>query len=152
MSRKSINDYYLDMLSSIATRSTCPRRQVAAIITDADGLVLSMGFNGVPKKYPHCIDTPCPGARDLPGNTDNCMAIHAEQNALLNCVSLSRAHIIYCSNLPCFTCAKLIANTPIIQIWYIEDYADKRAFRVSPRLRFFGPRNVLSSNNESAAK
>lgn len=143
--RKTIQDYYLDMLAMVATRSTCPRRQVGAIITDIRGIVLGMGFNGVPRGYPHCINVPCPGVEDKPGNTDNCMAIHAEQNALLNCHAPTSAAIMYCTNLPCFVCAKLIANTSITEIWYLEDYADKRAFRVSPRLKFYGPRNVVSA-------
>jgi dCMP deaminase len=80
----------------------------------------------VPSGYPHCIDDPCPGRRDPKGDTSRCMAIHAEQNALLQCRQLDRAHTIYSHTLPCFTCAKLIANTPIQRVVYVEPYADNR--------------------------
>ncbi len=126
MSRKSIDQYYLEMLALVASRSTCPRRAVAAIIVDRRGQVLSTGYNGVPSGYPHCLEQPCPGTRDQPGDSSNCMAIHAEQNALLQCKDLDRADVIYCSTMPCFTCSKLIANTPIKHVFYLEPYPDER--------------------------
>lgn len=52
------------------------------------------------------------------------MAVHAEQNALLQCFRLDLARIMYVSNFPCFVCAKMIANTPIKKIIYREPYAD----------------------------
>ena len=125
-SRLSKHEYYLAMLKLVAARSTCIRRQVGAIITDKDGHVLSTGYNGVPRDFDHCIDTPCAGADDLPGNTSNCMAIHAEQNALLQCNNLVLANTIYCSCVPCFSCAKMICNTNIDVVICEEDYADKR--------------------------
>jgi dCMP deaminase len=130
MARQSLDQYFLDMLPVIATRATCRRRQVAAIITDVSGHILSTGFNGVPSGYPHCVDMPCPGAADEPGNTSNCMAIHAEQNAIIQCTALERAHVIYCSTSPCFVCCKLIANTRIRRVVYETEYADARGLVV----------------------
>jgi dCMP deaminase len=126
--REPIEAYYIKMLEQIATRATCPRRQVAAIITDNRNRILGTGYNGPPRGLPHCIDTPCPGAHDEPGNTSSCFAVHAEANAIINCSELFRAEIVYCTNLPCFECAKLIANTNIKKVFYRHDYADKRAF------------------------
>jgi len=114
------------MLKLVAARSTCIRRKVGAIIVDRDGHVLSTGYNGVPSNFDHCIDVPCAGAIDAPGNTSNCMAVHAEQNALLQCSNLSNAHAMYVSCVPCFVCAKMIANTKISYILTIEQYADSR--------------------------
>ena len=124
--RLNKKEYYLEMLKLVAARSTCIRRAVGAIITDEYGHVLSTGYNGVPRDFDHCTDNPCSGAADLPGNTTNCLAVHAEQNALLQCSKLDRAHTIYCSCVPCFTCAKLLANTDIEVVICVEDYADKR--------------------------
>ena len=128
--RLSKRDYYLQMLKLVAARSTCIRRAVGAIITDKEGHVLSTGYNGVPRDFDHCIDNPCAGASQEPGNTTLCMAVHAEQNALLQCGDLSRAHTIYCSCTPCFVCAKMIANTNIEVIICEQGYADKRGLMV----------------------
>jgi len=117
------------MLKLVASRSTCARRAVGAIITDKEGHVLSTGYNGVARNFDHCTDLPCPGILDQAGNTSNCMAIHAEQNALLQCLDLNRAHTIYCSCIPCFTCAKMICNTNIEVIICQEPYADANGFK-----------------------
>lgn len=118
------------MLKLVANRSTCIRRKVGAIITDKEGHVLSTGYNGVPKNFDHCIDVPCLGATDKSGDTSQCMAVHAEQNALLQCSDLSRASVMYASCTPCFVCAKMIVNTNIGAIICIEEYADKSGLTV----------------------
>ena len=126
MPRLTRDQYFLDMLALVASRSTCARRSVGAIIIDAKGHVLSMGYNGVPSGTRHCIDHPCAGVQDAPGLTDRCLAVHAEQNALLQCHRLDLAHTLYCTCSPCFTCAKLILNTPISRVVYTTQYADQR--------------------------
>jgi len=129
-SRLSKTEYFLKMLDLVAARSTCIRRAVGAIITDRDGHILSTGYNGVPRDFDHCLDLPCQGATDAPGNTSNCMAVHAETNAILQCSSLSRASIMYCSCVPCFVCAKMLSNTEIKTLICLEEYADKRGLEV----------------------
>lgn len=124
--RPNLAQYYASMLNLVASRSTCPRRQVGAIITDYDGKVVSTGYNGVPSGYPHCIDVPCPGRSDESGNTARCYAVHAEANAILQAHTLEFAHTIYCSTQPCFECCKLLANTGIMNIFYLEPYPDTR--------------------------
>ena len=128
--RLSKDEYFLEMLKLVAARSTCIRRAVGAIITDEDGHVLSTGYNGVPKGSDHCINNPCAGAADLPGNTSNCLAVHSEQNALLQCSDLPRAHTIYISCIPCFVCAKMICNTGIKKVICVETYADTRGMEL----------------------
>lgn len=122
--RLTRDEYYLEMLSLVAGRSTCPRRAVGAVIVDKAGHVLSTGYNGVPSGVPHCVDVPCPGASDPKGDTRRCLAIHAEQNALLQCSRLDLAHTLYVSVICCFTCAKLVCNTPIKRIVAAEDYVE----------------------------
>lgn len=128
--RPDLMNYFLQMLDLIASRGTCIRRKVAAIITDQKGHILSTGYNGVPSGVLHCIGNPCPGVVDKPGDSSNCMAIHAEQNALLQCQNLDKAYFMYCSCTPCFTCAKMIANTNIKMIVCKERYADQRGVEV----------------------
>lgn len=114
----------MQMLSLVASRATCARRQVGAIIVSQDHQILSTGYNGVPRGLAHCIDMFCPGARDEKGDTSRCEAVHAEVNAVLQCRRLDLAHTIYVSCTPCFTCAKMLANTPIRHIIALEHYAD----------------------------
>ncbi len=124
-SRPSLDNVYLRMVDIFAQRSTCARRQVAAIITDEAGHVLSIGYNGVPRGFAHCIEIPCNGALDQPGDTRNCLAVHAEQNALLQ-LKHGEANTIYCSCTPCFECAKLLTNTSIRRVVINEAYSDLR--------------------------
>ena len=88
--------------------------------------MLSMGYNGVPRNFPHCTDTPCPGKNGESGDTQACYAVHAEANALLQCPRLDLADTMYCSCTPCFECAKLIGNTSIRRVLANEQYADLR--------------------------
>ena len=127
MTRVSLDEYYLAMLPLIASRATCPRRQVAAILVDETGRLVSIGFNGVPSKMPHCIDTPCAGATDQSGDTTRCIAIHAEQNALSQARASRRLpHTLYCSTEPCFDCAKLLITEGVKRVVAASRYPDKR--------------------------
>lgn len=129
--RDSKETYFVKMLVDVAARSTCVRRSVGAIITDERGRILSTGYNGPPSGFQHCIqDMPCPGAYDRHGDTSRCMAIHAEQNAMLQCWRLDLAHTIYVSCCPCFVCAKMILNTGIRRVIVLEDYADSEGAKI----------------------
>jgi dCMP deaminase len=122
--RPDLDTYFLRMLKLVASRSTCARRAVGAIIVDAAGHVLSTGYNGVPSKMVHCIQIPCQGAKDPSGDSSRCLAVHAELNAIQQCFRLDLAHVMYCSCTPCFTCAKSIMNTSIWKIVCQEGYTD----------------------------
>jgi dCMP deaminase len=126
LQRPNPDTYFLDMLKLVASRSTCARRQVGAIIVSVDNYVLATGYNGVPRGFVHCIDQPCLGANDKAGNSERCLAVHAEINALLQCQDITKAHKMYTSVMPCFACAKVIANTPIKKLICVEPYADTR--------------------------
>ncbi len=106
--------------------STCAKRQYMAIIVDYDGYVVGVGYNGTPKGFLHCIDGHCPRLKEesVPGsNYDNCLSNHAEANAIINCPdrTATRNATLYINGEPCFTCAKLIANTGISTIIYSSD-------------------------------
>lgn len=127
MDRPSINDYWMKLAIGVASRATCPRRKVGAIITDAEGFLLASGYNGPPKDIPNCIDTPCPGRYDKSGDSSRCLAVHAEANAILQLGDrIHRAHKLYSTTFPCFECAKLICQTKIKHIYYLESYPDER--------------------------
>jgi len=118
----------LKLASTIAERSTCKRRQVGCVLTDAHGRVLSMGHNGVAKGQEHCTDKPCPGA-NCPSGTglDKCEAIHAEQNALMFCADVMKIHACYVTASPCINCVKMLMNTSCNEIHFLEKYPHPEA-------------------------
>lgn len=124
MPRISRDSYFLQLAKLVATRSTCARRQVGCVIVNKDHHIVATGYNGVPRGFPHCKDElPCPGANAPSGEAlDKCFAIHAEMNALLQCPNVYEPLIMYTTVFPCIHCAKLIANTNIYHITYLEDY------------------------------
>ena len=82
--RLAVDDYFLKMAELAALRSTCARRQVGCVLVDSNNHVAATGYNGVPKGFVHCLDVPCIGADAQSGTRlDECYAVHAEMNALL---------------------------------------------------------------------
>lgn len=60
-------------------------------------------------------------------NLDGCQAIHAEQNALLQCRDVYAIHTAYVTASPCMTCVKLLLNTSCERIVYVEEYPHSAA-------------------------
>lgn len=120
----------LDVAVVTARRSTCLRRAVGAVLLDSHGHILSTGYNGVAAGVPHCNDADdgifthaCPGATALSGtNLNACYAIHAEQNALLQCRDVQTIAECYVTTAPCITCTKLLMNTSCDAIIFLDDY------------------------------
>jgi dCMP deaminase len=123
MPRVSWDRYFMNLAREAATRSTCPRKAVGAIIV-RDKAILATGYNGSLRGLPHCTEVGC-----LMDN-DHCVrTVHAEANALLQAarhgVSIDGAGI-YITASPCWNCFKLIANSGIRRILYGEFYRDSR--------------------------
>lgn len=80
------NEYFLNIALSLATRSTCLRRNYGALIVK-DNVIISTGYNGAPKCHTHCIDKNyCyREEHNIPHGKEyeSCVAVHAEQNALI---------------------------------------------------------------------
>jgi len=74
--------------------------------------------------YPHA----CSGAAAESGTMlDSCEAIHAEQNALLQCQDVRQIHTCYVTTSPCVTCTKLLLNTSCQRIIYQLPYPQPEA-------------------------
>lgn len=128
VSRISRTQLYLDIAHSIAQRATCARRKVGCVLVDFRGRILSTGYNGVPSGWPHCIDSPCAGAHYPSGQgLDKCEAIHAEQNALLNCPDVTAINTAYVTDSPCVHCVKLLLNTSCQFIYFSREYPHAEA-------------------------
>lgn len=96
--------------------STCGKRQYMCILTNGSNHIVGMGYNGGPSGKKHCKDGGCPRfVEDSPSgsNYDNCIAVHAEQNAFLHSDYSAKPENLYVNGMPCFTCAKLIVNSTV---------------------------------------
>ncbi len=121
--RPDLDQYMLQLLPLLASRGTCRRRRVAAILTDDHGHLLGCGYNGVASGDVHCVDVPCVGANDETGNNSRCQAQHAEVSCVIQASDrLSRATRLYCSCTPCFSCAKLIVTVKVPCVVVTELY------------------------------
>lgn len=111
--------YFLNIARETARRSNCVRRQHGAVIV-RKRRIRSTGYNGAPSGHPHCDEGACPRAQANPPSGwghDNCIAIHAEANAILYSSPEERdGASIYITGVPCFMCAKLIANSGIEEV------------------------------------
>lgn len=123
MERIGKDEYFSQLALLVARRSTCARRSVGCVLVSHRGHILGTGYNGVPRGHTHCTDVRCPGA-SLPSGTglDVCEAIHAEQNALLQCKDVEQIDTAYVTAMPCMTCTKLLLNTSCRRIVYVEPY------------------------------
>lgn len=140
--RPNWQTYFLEMASLAATRSTCLRRRVGAVLV-RDNIVLATGYNGAPRGTAHCEDIGgCLREKlNIPSGQRHeiCRAVHAEQNAIIQAarygVAIDGASL-YCTHQPCSLCAKMIINSGIGSVFYLEGYPDE--FSMS----FFDEANV----------
>lgn len=127
--RPSWETYFMEIAVLVAKRSTCLRRSVGAVVVK-DRRLLSTGYNGAPTHVLHCSETGCLREQlKVPSGERHelCRGIHAEQNAIIQAafhgVSIRDASL-FCTNLPCSICAKMIINAGIKTIYYLSGYAD----------------------------
>lgn len=143
--RPSIDDYFMAMARLASGRSTCVRRSVGCVLVDRRNHVLATGYNGVPAGEAHCNDIDVRGGTLLSGhpfkritfpnacegsdarsgqNLDMCLAVHAEQNAILQCRDSHAIDRAYVTAFPCPSCAKLLLNTSCRTVVYATQYGD----------------------------
>lgn len=130
--RPLIDEYFIEMAKLVATRSTCLRRHVGCVLVDVDNHVMATGYNGVPSGFDHCnAGSECPGAHAASGTQlDGCFAVHAEQNALLQCKDTMRIKAAYVTATPCISCMKMLLNTSCQTIWSLEAYPHNDAVKL----------------------
>lgn len=134
MNRPDWDTYFFNILDVVKTRSSCLRRQIAAIAVK-DKRILATGYNGAPTEIKHCVDRGgC--MREQLGiksgtQQEKCMAIHAEENlivqAAIHGISLKGCEI-YCTHQPCIMCARKIISIQPRGLYYMNHYPDQEAF------------------------
>lgn len=122
VSRPDWDTYFLSVARTVSIRSDCERDKVGAVVVK-DRRIRASGYNGAPSGAPGCDSCPRRTSNCPPGSSyDNCVAIHAEANALLHC---DRADLIgatlYVTRKPCYACSKLIAGAGITKVITPED-------------------------------
>jgi dCMP deaminase len=128
--RPSWDAYFMRMAFLVAERSTCLRRRVGAVIVK-DKRILTTGYNGAPRGLRHCGETGCLREKlNIPSGQrqEICRGLHAEQNAIIQAAIFGvniDGSMIYTTNFPCITCAKMIINAGIKKIVYADDYPDE---------------------------
>lgn len=126
--RSTWETYFMQIAQQVATRSTCNRKHIGAVIV-RDKTILSTGYNGSIRGLPHCDEDD-----HLMENGHCVRTVHAEANAIAqaakNGIRLEGAEL-YITASPCWTCFKLLANAGIIKINFGEFYHDERIFEAA---------------------
>jgi dCMP deaminase len=129
MNRPTWEEYFMEITRLVAKRATCLRRQVGAVLV-MDKRLLATGYNGAPSGLAHCLEVGCLREKNnIPSGERHelCRGIHAEQNAIIQAafhgVRIQGA-TLYCTNLPCVICTKMLINAGIQEIIYESGYGD----------------------------
>lgn len=117
---------YMRIAYEVASWTSCLSRGVGCVIT-VDRRLVATGYNGAPsgiescRELGYCLRKGSPSGENL----ESCLAVHAEQNALLQAAK-SGASVkggdLYVTTFPCSTCMKMIINAGIKRVFYCEDY------------------------------
>ena len=125
--RPSWDEYFMAIAQTVAARSNCVKRKVAAVVVK-DRRIISTGYNGTPRGTRNCNEGGCPRCNELvEGGTrlDECVCSHGEENAISQAayhgVSLKEA-TIYTTFSPCLGCTKLIINAGLVEVVYNTAY------------------------------
>lgn len=127
--RPDWDTYFMEMATLASRRSSCLRRAVGAVLV-RDKRLLATGYNGVPSGVTHCEATGCLREKlQVPSGERHelCRGLHAEQNAIIQAalhgVSTKDA-VLYCTTLPCIICAKMLINSGVRKVYYLDGYKD----------------------------
>lgn len=108
------NKVYMTIAYQIAELSRCNRAKVGALIVN-DKNIVSYGFNGTPEGF-------CNDCED--NNITKDEVIHAETNAILKAGIKAKGSTLYVTLSPCLQCCKLIKQSGIKKVYYLNEYTD----------------------------
>jgi dCMP deaminase len=124
MARPPWDTYFLRIAEVVATRATCSRKLVGAVIVDAKRRIVATGYNGAPRGLPHCDDVGHE-LKEIDGRESCVRTLHAESNALDYAGPKAEGSTLYATVIPCYDCAKRIANAGIRRVVYGEYYESR---------------------------
>ncbi|MCP9209637.1 deoxycytidylate deaminase [Streptomyces sp. NEAU-Y11] len=141
--RPDWDTWAIGIAEAVSKRGDCTRRQVGAVLLDENHRVIGCGYNGGPSGGASCLEGACPrGLHHLSGDScacggvwpcmqaappgssydtspgGQCIAIHAEVNALLDVSDRRRLEgsTLYITTDPCLGCQKIIGNTGVARV------------------------------------
>ena len=128
----SWDEYFMGIALLAAKRSKDPSTQVGACIVSQDNIIISTGYNGMPKG---CSDDDFPWEREG-ADTKYPYVVHAELNAILNANGRDlRNSRVYVALFPCNECAKAIIQSGVKEVVYLSDkYSDTMGNLASKRM------------------
>lgn len=131
MTRPSWDEYFLNVARVIATRGTCDRLQVGAVLVH-ENRVLETGYNGAPSGWPSCDEI---GHQlvEIDGRPSCVRTLHAEENALLVAAKHGTSVVgatVYTTASCCYDCFKRLAQAGIKRIVYERPYTSARSIDV----------------------
>ena len=115
--QQKLDKTFINIAKEVGTLSHCTRSKVGAVLVK-DGNVISFGYNGTPAG----MDNGCEE-----NNVTKDEVIHAEMNAILKAAKSGNAvdgSTLYLSLSPCQNCCKLIIQSGIKRVVYLEGYRD----------------------------
>lgn len=119
---KSWDKYFLGICRAVSAKSPCLSRQIGAILV-RDKSIISTGYNGPARGFPHCAGLECPrktlGYKSGEG-LEHCPASHAEMNCVANAARIGTntyGSTLYMNSvIPCKFCAVILVNAGIHNI------------------------------------
>jgi len=135
--RPTWDEYFMRIAAVVATRATCDRKHVGAIIVDPLRRIVSTGYNGSAKGLPHCDDAGHE-LKEIDGRMSCVRTLHAESNALDDAGRRADGGTLYVTVVPCYDCAKRIANAGIKRVVYGEWYESRNTSLVLDYFRSAG--------------
>lgn len=116
--RPGWDEYFLNIARAVAERSDCERDKVGAVVVGRDRRIRATGYNGAPSGKPGCSSCPRRLSDSRPGSCySNCVAIHAELNALLFCDRQDLpGSTLYVTRSPCYGCTKAISAAGVSRV------------------------------------
>jgi len=119
--------YFMTLAHLASLRSNCMKRRVGAILV-RNNRVVSTGYNGTPRGLPNCNEGGCPrcnGKARSGEALDECLCLHAEENALLEAGKerVGDAAVLYCNTCPCLRCSVKIVQIGVREVVYNLAYS-----------------------------
>ncbi len=122
LARPSWDVYFLKIAETVATRATCDRLHVGAVLV-RNKVILATGYNGAPRGLAHCDDA---GHELVDGHCVR--TVHAEANAIAHAAKHGMnidGATLYLTNSPCYDCFKMIVNAGIKKVIYGSFYMSR---------------------------
>ncbi|MBU0897537.1 MAG: deaminase [Patescibacteria group bacterium] len=125
-SRLSWDETFIKLAMLVAKRSACKFHETGVVFVDNNHRIISMGYNGPTEGDYHCLDVGCAKVDGSPitKKLERCRGAHAEMNGIVNTQDTTRLRgaTMYAVILPCYDCMKILNNSGIKEIIYVQEY------------------------------